>query len=177
MHDQHGSLRYPIGQFLSPVTVSVNERLSAIGTLAEAPAALRRAVAGLDEAQLATPYREGGWTVRQVVHHVGDSHVNAFVRMRLALTEEWPTIRPYDEAAWALLEDYAAPVEESLQLIERLHARWVRMLESLTEEQWQRGYVHPENGRTHMDVAALSYAWHSRHHTAQITRLRTAKGW
>jgi hypothetical protein len=115
--------------------------------------------------------------VRQLAHHIADSHMNAFIRVRLALTEDWPTIKPYDEQAWATLHDSAAPVEWSLELVESLHARWVMLLQSLTDEQWQRGYRHPENGPMSVEVATLMYAWHSRHHVAHITHLRAAGGW
>jgi uncharacterized damage-inducible protein DinB len=169
--------RYPIGKFEKPETVTAEDRVGAIAVLAELPEQLRNAVEGLDSAQLNTPYREGGWTVRQLVHHIADSHMNAFIRMRLALTEDWPTIKPYDEQAWATLHDSTAPVEWSLELIESLHARWVMLLQSLSEEQWMRGYRHPESGPTALDVAALLYAWHSRHHIAHITHLRAAEGW
>jgi DinB family. len=169
--------RYPIGKFERPETISAEDRLNAIATIAELPEQLRNAVEGLDSAQLNTPYREGGWTVRQLVHHIADSHMNAFVRVRLALTEDWPTIKPYDEQAWATLHDSAAPVEWSLELIESLHARWVMMLQSLTDEQWQRGYRHPESGPSTVEDATLMYAWHSRHHVAHITHLRAAGGW
>jgi uncharacterized damage-inducible protein DinB len=169
--------RYPVGRFTAPANISPNDRSGAIATLAELPEELRNAVDGLSFAQLSTPYREGGWTVRQVVHHVADSHMNAFVRIRLALTEDWPTVKPYDEAAWAKLHDSAAPVEWSLELIESLHARWVMLLQSLTEEQWQRGFKHPEDGRVTVEHAALVYAWHSRHHVAHITHLRTREKW
>jgi uncharacterized damage-inducible protein DinB len=169
--------RYPIGKFERPERISVEERLNAIAAIAELPEQLRNAADGLDSAQLNTPYREGGWTVRQLVHHIADSHMNAFIRVRLALTEDWPTIKPYDEQAWATLHDSAAPIEWSLELIESLHARWVMMLQSLTDEQWQRGYRHPENGPQTVEDATLMYAWHSRHHVAHITHLRVAEGW
>jgi hypothetical protein len=170
--------RYPIGRFRKPETITPDDRLGAIATLAEFPETLRNAVDGLDIAQLDTAYREGGWTVLQVVHHVADSHMNALLRLRLALTEEWPTIKPYDEKAWAALRDAtAAPAEWSLELIESLHARWVMLLQSLDEWQWKRGYLHPESGPATVEAATLMYAWHSRHHTAHITRLRMKKGW
>ncbi|HEY0161455.1 MAG TPA: bacillithiol transferase BstA [Edaphobacter sp.] len=169
--------RYPIGKFERPETITADERLNAIATLAELPEELRNAVDGFGSGQLNTPYREGGWTVRQLVHHIADSHLNAFVRIKLALTEDWPTVKPYDEKAWATLHDSAAPVEWSLELIESLHARWVMLLQSLTEEQWKRGYRHPEDGDCSVEVAALIYAWHSRHHTAHITHLRSREGW
>ena len=169
--------RYPVGKFSKPDTITPDERTNAIATLAELPEQLRNAVDGLDSTQLSTPYREGGWTLRQVVHHVADSHMNAFVRVRLALTEDWPMIKPYDEAAWATLHDMAAPIEWSLQLVEGLHARWVMLLQSLDESQWLRGYLHPKNGPATVADVTLVYAWHSRHHVAHITHLRSQKGW
>jgi uncharacterized damage-inducible protein DinB len=169
--------RYPIGRFERPETISSEDRANAIATLAELPEQLRNAVEGLGSAQLNTPYRDGGWTVRQLVHHIADSHMNAFIRVRLALTEDWPTIKPYDEKAWATLHDSAAPIEWSLELVESLHARWVMLLQSLTEEQWMRGYRHPENGEITLDAVTLLYAWHSRHHVAHITHLRASEGW
>jgi hypothetical protein len=169
--------RYPIGKFEKPAIITPDDRARAIATLAELPEMLRNAVEGLDTAQLSTPYREGGWTVRQVVHHIADSHMNASVRMRLALTEDWPTIKPYDEQAWAMLRDYASPIEWSLELVESLHARWVMLLQSLSEEQWQRGFHHPENGPMTLDLMTLTYAWHSMHHVAHITHLRAKEEW
>ena len=169
--------RYPIGDFVPPATISPDERTGAVATLAELPEQLRNAVDGLSSAQLATPYREGGWTLRQVVHHVADSHMNAYVRVKLALTEDWPTVKSYDEVAWAKLHDMAAPVEWSLELVESLHARWVMLFQSLDETQWQRGYKHPEDGPVTVELAALTYAWHSRHHVAHITHLRAKEGW
>src|ERR1700733_1704570 len=150
--------KYPIGDFVPPETISPDERTEAIATLAELPEQMRNAVDGLSSAQLGTPYREGGWTVKQVVHHVADSHMNAVIRVKLALTEDWPTIKPYDEAAWAMLHDTAAPVEWSLELIESLHARWVMLLQSLNEEQWKRGFNHPENGPMTVEKTTLVYA-------------------
>jgi hypothetical protein len=169
--------QYPIGKFERPAEVTPLDRSNAIASLAELPEQRRNAVEGLDGAQLATPYREGGWTVRQLVHHVADSHMNAYVRIKLALTEDWPTIKPYEEKSWALLRDSAAPIEWSLELVESLHARLVMLLQSLTEDQWRRGYRHPDSGDVPLDVAALSYAWHSRHHVAHITHLRAQEGW
>ena len=124
-----------------------------------------------------TAYRKDGWTVQQLVHHIADSHMNAFIRIRLALTEDWPTICPYDEKAWANLHDSLSPVQWSLELIEALHARWVMLLFSLHDEQLKRGYTHPVNGRTTIESATMLYAWHSRHHLAHITQLRLAEGW
>jgi DinB superfamily len=169
--------RYPVGRFERPEAITPDERNGAIATLAELPELLRNAVDGLDGTQLNTPYRTGGWTVRQVVHHVADSHMNAFIRVRLALTEDWPTIKPYDEAAWATLHDSTAPVEWSLELIESLHARWVMLLQSLEEAEWLRGYKHPESGPANVEMVTLLYAWHSRHHVAHITHLRARKDW
>jgi len=169
--------RYPVGKFERPDKITPDDRRNAIASIAEMPEELRNAVDGLDSDQLNTPYREGGWTVRQLVHHIADSHMNAFIRMRLALTEDWPTIKPYDEKAWAMLHDSVAPVEWSLELIEALHARWVMMLQALTEEQWARGFNHPENGPMTIEMAALLYSWHSRHHVAHIMHLRTSRKW
>lgn len=164
--------RYPLGAFVPPEHISPDHRLAAISELAELPSELHNAVHGLSPEQLDTPYREGGWTVRQLVHHIADSHMNAFIRVKLALTEEWPTIKPYNEAAWAVLHDAAAPIEWSLDLIESLHARWVMLLQSLDDAHWHCGFIHPENGRVTIEFATLLYSWHSRHHTAHITRLR-----
>ena len=169
--------RYPVGRFTPPATITPGERTDAIATLAELPEQLRNAVDGLSFAQLSTPYREGGWTLRQVVHHVADSHMNAVIRVKLALTEDWPTIKPYDEAAWAKLHDVAAPIEWSLELVESLHARWVMLLQSLDDQQWKRGCHHPENGPMTVELLALAYAWHSRHHVAHITHLRARENW
>ena len=170
--------RYPIGKFQRPESISPQDRTTGIAALAAMPGRLRNAVQGLDREQLDTPYREGGWTVRQTVHHYADSHMNAFVRVRLALTEDWPTIKPYDEKAWAMLRDSTgAPIGWSLDLIESLHARWVMMLDSLSDEEWKRGVNHPENGPMTIEYATLVYAWHSKHHVAHITRLREQKGW
>ena len=169
--------RYPIGRFTRPDEITQHDRMAAIAALAELPAKLGKAVEGLDREQLDTPYREGGWTARQLVHHIADSHMNAFVRVRLALTEDWPTIAPYDEKAWAMLHDSAAPAVWSVALLENLHARWVMLLKSLTEEQWARGMKHPVNGPMTVEAATLLYAWHSQHHVAHIMRLREWEGW
>jgi uncharacterized damage-inducible protein DinB len=169
--------RYPIGKFAKPATITPDDRALAVATIAELPEQLRNAVDGFGTSQLNTPYREGGWTVRQLIHHIADSHMNAFIRVRFALTEDWPVIKPYDEKAWALLHDSVAPVEWSLELIESLHARWVMLLQSLTEEQWIRGYKHPNDGDVTVELATLTYAWHSTHHVAQITRLRMREKW
>jgi DinB superfamily len=168
------SLRYPIGKF-KPSFAGGREAIRAI---AELPSALWSAVAGLSDSQLDTAYREDGWTVRQLVHHVADSHINASVRFRLALTEDFPTIKPYAEARWAELADARTQrVEVSLELLDSLHRRWVVLLESLSAAEWARGYVHPEMGRQTLDTVAALYAWHGRHHTAHVTGLRTRLGW
>ena len=147
-------------------------------TLRQLPERLRAAVSGLTDQQLDTPYRQGGWTVRQVVHHVGDSHANCYIRFKLALTEDWPTIKTYDEAAWANLADSRwLPVEPSLAFIEALHARWVGLLESLSDEDFQKGFQPPELGRQNLAKVLALYDWHSRHHTAHITSLRARLGW
>ena len=145
--------------------------------LAELPEQMREAVRTLDSDQKNMPYREGGWTVRQVVHHVADSHMTAFHRLRLALTEDWPEVKGYNEKVFATLPDYQAPVEWSLEIIESVHARWVMLLQTLTEEQWARGFRHVGRGPMRLDVATLLYAWHSRHHVAHITHLRAVQGW
>lgn len=171
-------LRYPIGpfQFAPPATAAT--RRDDIASIAEAPLRLREAVAGLDERQLDTPYRPGGWTVRQVVHHVADSHINAYTRFRLAMTEDRPTVRPYDEKGWAELDDArAAPIEISLALLDRLHDRWVRLLHSLQPEDFARTVLHPENGVMSIDHLLQSYSWHGKHHVAHVTALRRRENW
>ncbi len=171
-------LCYPIGRFHRPAELAPAQHASAIAALASLPKNLRSAIDGLTDAQLDTPYREGGWTVRQVVHHVADSHINAYSRIRLALTEDWPTIKPYNEKLWAGLADArTAPVEVSLEILEPLHHRWVTLLASLSEADWMRGYIHPEGGRWTVAEMLALYSWHSRHHTAHIASLRDRKGW
>lgn len=170
--------RYPIGKFEMPHDVSSARRAEAIREIAGTPQKIRAAVQGLIDAQLETPYREGGWTVRQVVHHVPDSHMNAYVRWRLALTETEPTIKPYEESAWAKLEDAAhMPVEVSLKLLEALHERWVTLLRSVKDQEFARTFRHPEHGVRTLDWMLFLYAWHGNHHTAHITELRKQKGW
>jgi uncharacterized damage-inducible protein DinB len=171
-------LRYPIGLWNRKSTMSSEERRECIDTIASMPSKLRAAVAGLSDAQLDTPYREGGWTVRQVVHHVPDSHLNAYIRTKLALTESEPTIKPYDEAAWANLADSTlTPIETSLALLEALHVRWVALLRALAPDDFARALFHPDNGRMTMDSIVSMYAWHGAHHTAHITALRERMGW
>ncbi len=171
-------LRYPIGEFVYPKSSTVEERIVWVRDLAEASAHMRAAVAGLSPDQLDTPYRPGGWTVRQVVHHVPDSHLNAFVRFKLALTEDVPTIKPYDEARWAKLADYSStPIEVSLTLLETLHYRWVRLLDSMAESDFDRAFRHPEIGMMTLGSYLAGYSWHSRHHVAHIISLRRRMGW
>jgi hypothetical protein len=170
-------LRFPVGRFIPPANGVAGNRSAHIQTLQLLPARLRSAVSGLSDIQLDTPYRDGGWTVRQVVHHVADSHANSYIRFKLALTEDWPTIKPYDEAAWARLADSALPVEVSLTLIEVLHGRWVALLESMSEEDFQKGFNHPEMGRQKLATTLALYDWHSRHHAAHITSLRARMSW
>jgi len=171
-------LRYPIGHFRAPDSSSAADRAVQIESLRRLPERLRAAVNGLDDRRLDTPYREGGWTVRQLVHHIADSHANSYVRFKLALTEDWPTIKPYDEAAWAELPDCRTlPVEPSLQWIEAMHARWVAMLESMTDGDFEKGFHHPESGRQRLATSLALYDWHSRHHTAHILNLRARQGW
>ena len=172
-------LRYPIGPFRRPLTVTDDARRTWIDALATLPSALRRATDGLDRAQLDTPYRDGGWSSRQIVHHLADSHMNSLIRFRLALTEDEPTIRPYAQDAWAdLVDSRRAEIEASLEILAGLHARWVVLLESFDPASWERTFVHPESGRAiRLDVNLALYAWHGRHHTAQIERLRDREGW
>jgi hypothetical protein len=171
-------LRYPVGKFDFPKSVSTQELTTFIDRIAETPARMRAAIAGLSESQLDTPYRPEGWTVRQVAHHVPDSHINSYVRFRLALTEDEPVIKPYQEARWAELSDARAmPVEPSLVLLESLHARWVPLLRSLSDADWKRSFRHPELGLVSLENNAALYAWHGRHHVAHIAALRERMGW
>ncbi len=170
--------RYPVGKYTRPATLAAADRQAAIAETAGLPANLRAAVAGLTDAQLDTPYRAGGWTVRQVVHHVPDSHANAYVRFKLGLTEDAPTVRPYQEALWAELpEAKSAPIEPSLAFLDALHVRWVLALEAVREEEWRRTVVNPETGSYRLDQLLALYAWHSRHHVAHIVELRRREGW
>jgi len=170
--------RFPVGKYEPHDELTKAERGALIDTIAAAPARMRDAVRNLDDAQLDTPYREGGWTVRQVVHHVPDSHLNSYCRFKLALTESTPTIRPYDEAAWAELPDSKiTPIETSLTLLDSLHARWTDLLRSMTEADFRRRLTHPVNGEMSLDNMLGIYAWHSRHHVSHITGLRASNGW
>lgn len=171
-------LRFPVGRFQRPQSLEPKQRRAAIDTIAEAPTKLRAAVAGLTDAQLDTPYRPEGWTVRQVVHHVPDSHLNAYTRFKLALTEDTPTIKPYDEAAWAKLEDSkSTPVATSLALLDAVHDRWIRILRAMSPSDFSRTLNHPENGVMNLDQMLALYEWHSRHHVAHVTNLRQRSGW
>jgi uncharacterized damage-inducible protein DinB len=171
-------LRYPIGKFERPAGVTPEQRRLCIRQIEEAPSHLRTGVSGLSDAQLDTPYRSGGWTVRQVVHHLSDSHMNAYVRMKLALTESQPTIKPYEESLWAELHDgRTPPVDISLTLLEALHKRWVLLLTAMTPDDFRRTLNHPESGIMSLDTLVALYAWHGRHHVAHITSLRSRMGW
>ncbi len=169
-------LRYPIGKY-EPQPYSDKLKEAWLNDIKFLPQLLENTILNLDESQLQTPYREGGWTVQQVVHHVADSHVNSYVRFKLALTEDNPTIKPYDEAAWAKLADSQLPIEPSLDLIASLHARWVGLLEGMSEADFAKTFNHPERGKQNLGTTLGLYAWHSRHHTAHITSLRARQGW
>ena len=171
-------LSYPIGKFAYQGPLTKQQRAAAIETIAQTPAKLRAAVRGLSPQQLDTPYRPGGWTVRQVVHHVPDSHMNAFIRTKLALTEHEPAIKPYDEKAWAGLADVpATPIETSLALLEAVHERWIYILRATAESDFARTLRHPEHGLRTLDWLIALYAWHGPHHVAHITALRARNGW
>ncbi len=170
--------RYPIGKFQLPQTITPEHHAQWIQTIAQTPAQMRKAVEGLSDVQLDTPYREGGWTVRQVVHHVPDSHINSYVRFKLALTEDEPTIKPYREQDWALLADSRdTPIEVSLDLLDSLHRRWVVLLESLNPSDYAKAFMHPDSGRNTLERAVALYASHGSHHVAHIVELRKRMGW
>ena len=170
--------RYPIGKFNYEGPPSEEQRKKLIEDIAQTPAALRAAVKGLSPEQIETPYRDGGWTVRQVVHHVPESHMNAYIRFKLALTEDEPTIKPYEEDRWAKLSDVqSTPLDVSLSLLELLHDRWVRVLKSIRPEEWKRSFKHPELGVVPLEKNLCLYSWHGRHHVAHITELRKQKSW
>jgi len=171
-------LRYPIGKFKFEGPTTPEQREELLNQIEQAPNRLRAAVNGLSDQQLDTPYRPEGWSVRQVAHHVPDSHLNAYVRYKLALTEDEPTIKPYAEDRWAQLADtQATPVEVSLAMLDSLHDRWVRLLRSLQPEDWKRAFRHPELGLVSLEKNLALYAWHGRHHVAHITSLRERNGW
>ena len=169
--------RYPVGTFKPAAGTDAAARRQSIADLSALPSRIRAAVEGLSDAQLDTPYRDGGWTVRQVVHHVADSHMNGLVRVKLALTEDSPTIKPYKEALWAQLPDASLPIELSLRIIDGVHARLDAVIAGMTEADYARTFVHPENGLTPLSTWVQLYGWHSRHHVAHITELRSRKGW
>jgi hypothetical protein len=170
--------RFPIGKFHYEGPPSADQRRKFIAEIEQTPAAVRAAIQGLSPKQLDTPYRDGGWTVRQVVHHVPESHMNAYIRFKLALTEDEPTIKPYAEDRWARLPDVqTTAVEISLALLENLHARWVVLLRTLQEPEWKRTFVHPEMGVVSLEKNLALYAWHGKHHTAHITELRKRMQW
>lgn len=171
-------MQYPVGHFKWSGAASEEQLRQWIDEIAAAPAQLRTAVRGLSPEQIDTPYRPGGWTVRQVVHHVPDSHLNSYIRFRLALTEREPTIKPYDQQQWAELYDSrTAPTEVSLSLLQSLHERWTILLKSLRPPDWKRTFRHPELGLVTLEQNAALYAWHGRHHVAHITSLRQRMGW
>jgi hypothetical protein len=172
------TLRYPVGRFSRPGAMTGDQRRAAIDSIAKMPATFRQSIRGLDAQRLDTPYRPDGWTVRQVVHHVPDSHMNAFIRFKLALTEDTPTIKPYNEAEWARLEDArSTPIETSLGLLDALHDRWVRILNAMSPSDFHRRLNHPENGVMTLDDMLAMYEWHGRHHTAHVSNLRQRNGW
>lgn len=167
-------LRYPVGRFNPSAAETRSEQIDIVRQL---PQRLRAAVSGLNDAQLDTPYREGGWTVRQLVHHIADSHANSYIRIKLALTEDSPAIVAYDEAAWARLPDSTLPIDVSLTLTAAIHERMVHLLESMSDADYKKTFRHPERGTVDLANNLAMYAWHSRHHTAHITRLRERMGW
>jgi len=170
--------RYPVGKFSFDGNMTEQQKAQCLDEIEQTPARLRAAVRGLNDQQLDTPYREGGWTVRQVVHHVPDSHMNSYVRFKLALTEDEPTIRPYMENLWAELpEAKSAPIELSLMLLESLHQRWMLALRGIKPEEWKRNLRHPEMGLLSLEKTLALYAWHGRHHVAHVTSLRERMGW
>jgi len=171
-------LSYPIGKLAYPAPMTKQQRAAAIDIIEEVPARMRDALRGLSPQQLESPYRPGGWTVRQVAHHVPDSHMNALIRTKLALTEDEPTIKPYDEKRWAELADVRlTPVETSLALLEAVHERWNHVLRAMSDSDFARTFRHPEHGVQTVDWLVALYAWHGLHHVAHITSLRERNGW
>ncbi len=170
-------LRFPIGKFDKDVEVTAELRKGCIQTITDLPVTLANVVENLTEEQLDTPYRPQGWTVRQTVHHVGDSHLNSLCRFKLALTEDTPTIRPYAEDLWAELSDSKLPIDVSLKMLEAIHLRWSTLLNSMTDEDFQRKLIHPDSGEFTLEKMLALYDWHSRHHTAHITNLIERSGW
>ena len=170
-------LAYPIGKFVRPTAITAEDRARSIRQLAELPLELAGAVDGRSAAQLDTPYRPGGWTVRQVVHHLADSHLNAFVRIKLALTEDAPVIKPYDEKQWAELPDARLPLAPSMAILHGVHERLATLLQALPEAAFARPLVHPVNGPHTVDTLVALYAWHGRHHVAHVTGVAQREGW
>lgn len=170
-------LSYPVGRFDGRAPRTADTRRAAIQDIASLPAKIRNAVNGFGEAQLDTPYRPGGWTVRQLVHHVADSHMNGYIRTKLALTEENPGIKPYDQDAWARLPDARLPIAVSLTILDAVHERWTLIWRSLQEADFARTFVHPELGQLTLDSQVHLYGWHSRHHVAHVSGLRQREGW
>jgi hypothetical protein len=172
------TLRYPIGRFSWSVTNGAAHRDEWLRAIEATPAELRRVVDGLTDAQLDTPYRPAGWTARQVVHHYADDHMNSYVRFKLALTEDAPTIKGYEEALWAELPDArTGPIEPSLALLAAVHQRWLAAWRALSESDWQRTFIHPKRGPVSLEMLAALYAWHGQHHVAQVRALRTRSNW
>jgi uncharacterized damage-inducible protein DinB len=176
--DSEKDLRYPIGKYSKFPAVNSAARVQFVKEIEMAPTSLRLAVAHLTDSQLDTPYREGGWTIRQVVHHLPDSHMNAYIRFKLALTEDAPVVKPYNEALWAQLPEAAhAPIASSLDLLDALHRRWVACIRELSGHHFERKFSHPDIGDTSLHEQLAHYAWHGRHHIAQITSLKQRMGW
>lgn len=170
-------LRFPLGEFDKNIQITPLMREEFIKKILNLHDDLARAVSGLSENGLETPYRPGGWTVKQTIHHIADSHINAFIRFKLALTEEIPTIRPYFEDRWAELPDSRMPIDVSMQIIKAIHLRWAKILMAMSEEDFQRKLIHPDSGEWTLEQFLALYDWHSRHHTAHITRVRARNGW
>jgi uncharacterized damage-inducible protein DinB len=176
--DSSADLRFPTGRFQRPASLDADGRARAIDIIADTPGRLREAVRGLTEQQVETPYRPGGWTIRQVVHHVPDSHVNAYCRFKLALTEDEPTIKPYDEGRWAELNDSkVVPIATSLAFLDAVHERWLAILRAMSASDFERMLTHPESGRQRLDQMLALYAWHGPHHIAHVTAVRARMGW
>ena len=170
--------RYPIGKFSFDGTLTAEKKKQYLDDIEQTPARMRAAVRGLSDQQLNTAYRDGGWTVRQVAHHVPDSHMNAYIRFKLALTEDEPTIRPYMEDRWAELpESKQAPIDVSLALLDSLHQRWTMVLRNSPDADWKRTFRHPEMGLLSLEKTLALYAWHGKHHVAHVTTLREKMGW
>jgi uncharacterized damage-inducible protein DinB len=170
-------LRFPLGKFEKNIEITPELRKEFVQTISQLPESLKKAISGLSDEQLETAYRPEGWTVRQTVHHVADSHLNSYIRFKLALTEDVPTIRPYAEDRWAELADSKMPVEVSLKIIEGVHARWTALLESMSDADFQKELNHPDSGKWTLEKMLGLYEWHGRHHTTHITKLRERKDW